>query len=242
MLIIEEEKLFRHRHGPARKPTCCTSCTEIFADCCCPTAYDSYSASCKCRVSLFEPLIVNKVLYQDAMKTLHSKNCFEFRQSSKGITSLLSRFSPTGLGLFRRVLFSFSEEDIKDWTTENHLPEWTALITFIKHNFNLPNLCLSIRCDIFELCMGMKTEAQTRFAFVACCEIANTLCMLRGHELCDLHFIVGWFKNLEPFFEKQVMGKDYDSRRGNKYSKTGSSIRGRRYHVPSWHRRLHPAP
>lgn len=228
---VNRDVLYFHR------PLCCSSCTDTLSDCCCPSAHASYSASCKCRLLPIGLLTANRRVHDDAIRTLYSRNCFDFAQSPVETMNFLMNLSPQSLRSMRRIQFRFRERHVRHWKLDGYDEQWKSLITFIKGNLNLSTLLVTVHLEVFELCLWTDEEAENRYVYDLYCEMTAALVVLRG-LLCDLHLVFGWFWELEDFFEKQVMGEGYDSSRGNKYSKERGRLRSRGWKAPSWHREV----
>jgi len=144
-LSIEDEKLVKkYETSITHRSTCCSKCTDTFADCCCPTIHSSYSASCKCRDRLSTFFLVSKQMYQDALEAFYTKACFEFIDSPREILSFCNQLPPAALGFIRNITFRVQSNQIFCWDDDNYLQQWQIFILFIKDNFNVSNLSLTI--------------------------------------------------------------------------------------------------
>jgi len=223
LLRIEDNRLAKGNREPVPRPICCSGCTETFADCCCPTAYASYSASCECRLFPLELFLVSKTMYRDTLRTMYSENCFDFVQNPEITVSFLSRLPAGALTFIRRIQFRFSQEQVQRWYIDGLRDHWNRLVAFVQRNLHLSNLLIVVNLQaVYDICLWHDSdEDEVRFVYEIYCQITGALCALHG--LCDLHFLLGWFTDLEPILERQVMGEAYDSSQGNRYSKVPSS-------------------
>ncbi|MCJ1249496.1 Endonuclease III-like protein 1 [Trapelia coarctata] len=248
LLRIERNRLVKGNLKYIHRPTCCSRCTETFADCCCPTTHASYSKSCECRLIRPELFLVGKTVYKDALRVLYSENCFDILQDPQETVLFLSRLPPGALKFIRRIQFRFSERQVRGWKRNGLTQQWNSLVAFIQQNLNLSNLLIVVNLQaVADICLwnDEDEDAGNRFVYDVYFQLANGLCSLPG--LCDLHFVLGWFADLEPVLEKKVMGEAYDSMKGNKTPKVPSSAtcsdclkfssraRCRACRIPSWH-------
>ena len=249
LLRIQRNKLGKGDLKYLHPQICCWDCADTRTDCCCcPTVNASYSASCECRLVPIRLCLVSRTMYMDALRILYSENCFDFLQDPEATVSFLGRLPPVALKFIRRIQFRFSEGQVMRWKRNRLIQQWQVLIAFIQQNLNVPNLLIVVNLEaIRDMCLWNEDEdAGNRSVYDLYFELAAALCSLTG--LCDLHFVLGWFTDLEPVLERKVMGEAYDSTKGNKYSKVSSSSTRSRClefpseapcracRIPRWHR------
>ncbi|MCJ1324920.1 hypothetical protein MMC10_001582 [Thelotrema lepadinum] len=225
----------------------CYFCEHTNDDCtCCRfNSYASASFSHVSRLIPFELFSVNTLMKIESEEIFFSTNCFEFNQSPELTLKSLSPMNPRALKLLRQVRFTFRERDIQSWrgwkrylgvehSSWNrgfNIVQWKSLIAFMKENLEIPKLCLMIKTirDTKDR-LRRDREYEHREAYNAHCEIVWELTALQG--LRDLHLDFPWFPVLEVPFERSVMGQDYNSQKGNRYSKKVQE--GRNEDLPTW--------
>ncbi|CAH0050906.1 unnamed protein product [Clonostachys solani] len=122
---------------------------------------------------------------------------------------------------FKRITFDVEKGDVFRWRYCQ--PEWPRLISFLGKYYNPSNLLISINAT-HDLAIANRFvingagEPFLRDIYDAYVEIARSI--KKGFPgLGDFHLSFSIFLQLEPVLEKFVMGPDYDSSRGNRYSK-----------------------
>ena len=212
-LCIQDNKLVTGYQAGITPPTCCFKCTNTFADCCCPTKHASVSDSCTCRDLPLELLLVDTKMRDDALKVLHSKNCFDFIQDPLKTVDFLQRLPAAALPYIRRIRFRVTEESIWEWKEKCYLQQWQALILFIKRNLDLPNLSITIDSEeVFDNLQHAQDQETNRFYYDAMVELTDALSIL--DTVYDIWFQMGWFTELEKVFAHRIAGDRWVDRHG----------------------------
>jgi hypothetical protein len=209
-LVIEKRTLVQ-REGPPNKilrKMCCNACNFTKKDCCCPLRYAAYSPSCRCRVLPLELLLVSRQMDMDASKVLYATNTFIFRDSFSSTCSFLESLRLSTLKLFRRITFAFEPNQTGNWSS--HEEAWTSLIQFIRNNFSLSTLVVTIdaSCDEETAMWADENDATMnamRDTYIGATRvIKNLLFGLRGY-----HLEVAVHNELALTLEEDVMGPEW---------------------------------
>ncbi|KAH8592272.1 hypothetical protein B0O99DRAFT_630180 [Bisporella sp. PMI_857] len=205
---VEQNKLIYGQSEQIDRPICCSKCTHTFADCCCPTAYPSYSTSCDCRLMPWDLFTVSKQMQADAFEVFYSKNIFEFCQDPLTTLSFFQSLPPSSLPFIHRMKFRFSEEQLEEWDEEGWNEKWTELVEYIKSNMNLLRLEITIDLkQVFELFLfqddNPDLEEDMRFIDEIYWHVATTLSMLE--RLKNVKFELGWWKDMKGLLEQRVL-------------------------------------
>jgi len=207
---VENNKLIHGQSEKFGRPICCSKCTHTFADCCCPTAYSSYSISCDCRLIPWSLFTVSKQMHADAFEVFYSKNKFEFCQDPSATISFFRSMPPSSLFFVHRLEFRFLEEQFEEWEDEGWNEKWSELVQYIKMNMNLPRLEITIdMTQTFELFMfqddSIDLDEDMRFVDDIYWHVATTLSELEG--LKNVTFILGGWKDMKGLLERKVLGE-----------------------------------
>ncbi|CAH0052419.1 unnamed protein product [Clonostachys solani] len=197
---------------------CCLDCSFTKLDCTCPLNYSSVSPNCTCRDLPLDLLRVNQQMNTEAAQVLFATNMFSFEGPFTDTLKMLRSLDPASLKLFRRIRFRFEAGQIFKWRT--YKQSWTDLISFIGQNFDTPRLFIVFDTNVDSQSCRERHHDQT---------IMNTVYdgyvffmqEMKAHitVLLDFHVTLGVFHYLERIFEKHILGQEYDSHRGNQYSK-----------------------
>jgi hypothetical protein len=211
-LAIEKKTLVQ-RTGPPNKilrKMCCNTCNFTKKDCCCPLRYAAYSPSCQCRVLPLELLLVSRQMDIDASEILYSTNTFIFRDSFDSTLSFLASLRPSTLKLFRRVNFVFNSDQTGYWNLQEEA--WTELIGFIRNNFSLSTLIVTIDalCDGETAMWAYEDEDKDILnamheAYVGATRVVKEMLLgLRGY-----HLELVAHNELASTLEEEVMGPEW---------------------------------
>jgi len=233
LLCIQDNMLVKkYETSQTQLSTCCSECTDTFADCCCPTMHGSHATSCKCREFPSALFSVNRQMYQDALEAFYMNACFEFVESPMEVLSFLTRRPRNVLRFVRKIIFRVQPRQFFGWSNDGQLQHWKSLAAFIKDNFNISNLSIVIDSEeMYDHCMEAEREEDNRFYYEASREIADAMCILRG--IRDIHFRLAWFVPMGPIFARSVMGDGYIDRHSQK--KPTKPTYEMEWRVPSWH-------
>jgi len=189
--------------------SCCERCTSTSADCCCPTLHASYCAACKYRILPMELFLVSRQVYYDSVEVFFTDANFEICQGPEETLSFLQRLPKQGLCLLSRLRFYFTTLHLHNWNVNEWSIEWKRLVTFMKENLKIDKL--SIEMDLtsaYDICLwrdDLPNEELNHFMFDIYRDIALDLKALVG--LKDFSIELGWFKNLKPYLEWEVLGE-----------------------------------
>ncbi|CAH0031616.1 unnamed protein product [Clonostachys rhizophaga] len=241
-IIHVDRGRFAHEIGYRRGfRTCCLDCSFTKLHCSCPLNYASYSASCCCRVLPLELSLVSQQMHVDAVEVFFSTNPFEFRGPFSDTQKMLETLSPRSLKQLRHLVFDmgFSNPYFRD---QDQL-QWHSLLSFMNKHCNISQLCIAIDFSlsmdidaVFESEDEAKTIEMIYHGYVALVRAVKT----ELSSLADFHIDLGISWELEPVLEKYIMGPEYDSENGNRYSKTVSEIAGDEIYrqIPPCHKDL----
>ncbi|KAH8593920.1 hypothetical protein B0O99DRAFT_626434 [Bisporella sp. PMI_857] len=227
--LVQSSSLFLHQ-----RKTCCRKCTETLIDCCCVPIRAAYSMNCECRQIPFELSLVNKEMRADVIEVLLSQNCFDFLQDPEETISFLSNFPQKTWKYFRRIQFRFSEQEVENWDQLGYYEKLTSLVIFIKNNFNLERLSITIVVESYDLGCFVDEDEDTRFIYNVYCDITQALSLL--HELEDIHFKLGWFIDLEPLMKQAILTQQHPRCSSNRQQAVSLGVRrGPAFALPSWY-------
>ncbi|VUC37591.1 unnamed protein product [Clonostachys rosea] len=224
----------------------CQKCSTFGVRCHCrfKSEWQSFSAHCQGRDLPLGLFLTSWQMYAEGAGVLYSTNTFTFSGSFQETLNMLQSFRPETLRLFRRIRFEIDFEQTKAW--DKHEIAFLSLFSFIGKYFDVPQLLLIIDTsqDYFpsqERGFGEPSMKRLYDSYVSIMRWVKF--SLSG--LADLHVTLGMFFDLEPEFERYVMGPEYDSRRGNRFAKAErGKIHPARSNwekasaIPYWHRPL----
>ncbi|CAG9982763.1 unnamed protein product [Clonostachys byssicola] len=212
---------FAHEIGYRRGlRTCCLDCSFTKLHCSCPLNFASYSASCCCRVLPLELFLVSQQMHVDAVEIFFSTNTFEFRGPFSDTQKMLETLSLRSLKQLRHLVFdmSFSNPYFRD----HDQLQWHSLLSFMNKHCNISQLCIAI--DLFsdnDAVLESEDEARTiEIIYHGCVALVRAVKTELSTSPTDFHVELGISWDLEPVLEKYIMGPEYDSKNGNRYSKT----------------------
>ncbi|VUC29460.1 unnamed protein product [Clonostachys rosea] len=205
--------------------TCCLDCSFTKLHCSCELCFASYSASCCCRVLPLELFLVSQQMHVDAVEVFFSTNPFEFRGPFSDTQEMLETLSPRSLKQLRHLVFDMSFSN--PYFRYAHQRHWYSLLSFINKHCDTSKLCIAInlssdRDTVLESEDKAKTIEIIYNGYVALVRAVKT----QLSSLGDFHIDLGISWDLEPVLEKYIMGPEYDSGNGNRYSKTASEVVG----------------
>ncbi|PVH99887.1 hypothetical protein DM02DRAFT_614709 [Periconia macrospinosa] len=222
---------------------CCGNCTFTKSDCCCPLNFSAQSNSCTCRILPMELFLTNRQMGLDATEVLYSSNNFKFKGNLISFLNIFRGFRHHTLKSFRRISFDFYSTQTTQWML-NHSQYWIETISFIRDNFDVSKLQLSVITtdDSKECKWSNYSERTTVPLYNAYVAITRTVKQQLPH-LRDFHVTLGVFFDLEAELERWVMGPDYDSQRGsanrNATGKKSNPVWDISHcKVPRWHKGL----
>ena len=237
----EVDRLLRIRKNKLEKADfcspCCRKCTETLIDCCCTPSYAAFSLNCDCRHIPFELSLVSKEMRADMMEVLLSQNCFEFCQDPEETISFLRNFPRGTLKYARRIQLTFNENEIVEWDQLGYRKKLTGLINFIRDNFDLERLSITVLIDSYDLGCFVEGEEDTRFIYDVYCDITQVLSLLPVLE--DIQFKLGWFSGLGLLMKGAILGEQHP-----KYSLEGQQIvplemrESIAFRIPKWYREV----
>lgn len=185
--------------------TCCRKCTVTLVDCCCAPVRAAYSSDCECRHIPFALSRVSKEMRADVMEVLLSQNSFDFIQDPDEIIGFLRNFPQGTLKHSRRIKLQFFETDLYDWDRLRYREKLTRLVVFIRDNFELRRLSITVTIDSFD-CGAYEPEYEdTRYIYDIYRDMTRAFRLL--HTLEDVQFDLGWFKDLEPVMKQAILGQ-----------------------------------
>lgn len=202
---------------------CCLNCSFTKLDCSCPLQYASYSPHCQCRNLPLDLFLVSQQTYQDASEIFYSTNVFIFTGPFLDTLGMLQSLKPSSLIHFRRITFDLQTTQSLQWRELEST--WLPLLSFISRHCDISQLLITIKCgDDYEECIEPTyNEPMMRNLYNGYKTLVQGLkSTLPG--LLDFHLTLGAFLQLEPTWEKYIMGPNYDSREGNRYSKAAHSV------------------
>lgn len=217
------------------KQTCCRKCTETLVDCCCVPTRAGYSLNCECRQIPFELSRVCKEMRTDVIEVLLSQNCFDFLQDPEETISFLSNFPQGTLKFCRRIQLRFSESEIEDWDQLYYREKLTGLVIFIRDNFDLERLSITVVIESHDLGCFVEETEDARFIYNVYCDIVQAMTLL--HVLEDIQFKLGWFIDLEPLMEQAILGEQHP-KYSSKQQAAPLGSGGPRFIIPTWYREV----
>jgi hypothetical protein len=124
---------------------------------------------------------------EDAHEAFYTKACFEFDETPEDILFFFRQLPTKALGFVRSILFRIEPRQFFRWDNDNYLEQWQNLTLFIKDNFNVSNLSITIDSEVmYDHCIWARELDDNRYYYEVSRQIADTMCMLRG--IHDIHF------------------------------------------------------
>ncbi|CAH0059075.1 unnamed protein product [Clonostachys solani] len=224
--------------------SCCLQCSFTKLHCSCPLKYAAYSPYCQCRSLPLELFHVSRQMAQDASEVLYSMNIFRFRGSFSDTKNMLSMIPGESLKQLKRIEFDLDTMQTLHW--DKHKADWRDLLSFISTHCDHTRLHLKITVDPGDYEVVRETEeveeAMVDF-YAAYVDLIRAI-KEAGLGLQDFHLFLPLFFDLEPVLERYIMGPDYDSKNGNRYSKAAHSaelyphVHPYFKSIPDWHKDL----
>jgi hypothetical protein len=122
---------------------------------------------------------------------------------------------------------------VKDCPDTWPAKRWPMVLEFIRDNFDLPNLCVSVDLSMLErwrLDDGVP-EKSRRDLYKYYRFITSRLCILKTVK--DVHFELVWAAGLAPWMRREILGERFRSKvRDPDPGSSTDSVGG----VPYWHR------
>jgi hypothetical protein len=183
-------------------------------------------------------------MYLDATEAFYSSNLFDFDGPFDATERMLKTLSIHSLRHMRRINLNVGSTSA--YGRYRFEPEWRSLLSFINTSCNTSQLCIeiSMTADLDEVITdpGNKLDA-LEDVYEGYISLIKSI-KEEVFGLLDFHLYLGVLFDLEPVLEKYVMGQNYDSLNGNRYSKARnasecfSDEQEIFLRVPPWHKEL----